>query len=338
MLRRWWLIPCALALSCGDPEPVGVVLDGERVQVLDMHLHPGDWDGVPPETQKFLADRFPWPFKLNPARLAEDLLSADGIVDELDAAGVDVGVLLAVYAPRTVGVTPNSLVVGAVSEHPDRLLGLASLRVDAWRTDRSKELTRLEDALGKPGMVGVKLAHAHMHFRMDDPEYFGIYEVAGRLGKPVYLHTGNSPFPGIAQDPQYTNPAFLEPAIVAHPQTIFILGHLGFDFVRDELGELDTCIDLARRYANVYLEPSALGSAGNDPDGEVLLTAFQRIKEGGVIDRVIYGSDGPQSPGFVSDYLQRTVTAMEGAGYDNDEIRAVLAGNFVRVFGAEAGQ
>jgi hypothetical protein len=338
MLRRWWLIPCALALTCGDAEPVGVVIDGERIPVIDMHLHPGDWDGVPPDTQEFLAERFPWPFKLNPGRLAETTLSADGIVRELDAAGVDVGVLFAVYAPRTVGIASNSLVISAVAEHPDRFLGLASLRVDDWRSDASKELSRLEDALGAPGMVGVKLAHAHMHFRMDDPEYFGIYEVAGRLGKPVYLHTGNSPFPGIAQAPEYTDPAYLEPAIAAFPQTIFILGHLGYDFVRDEIGELDTCIDLARRYPNVYLEPSALGSAGNDPDGEILLTAFERIKEGEVIDRVIYGSDGPQSPGFVSDYLQRTVTAMEGAEYDTEEIRAVLAGNFIKVFGAEAGR
>jgi len=338
MPRTWWLILCAFALTCGDPEPVGVVIDGEQIRVIDMHLHPGEWDGIPPETQAYLASRFPWPFNLRPRALADRLLSPDGIVDELDDAGIDRGVLLAVYAPRSVGVTPNSLVIADVDERPDRLLGLASLRVDDWRDNSSAELERLENALREPGMIGVKLAHAHMHFRIDAPEYFGIYEVAGRLGKPVYLHTGTSPFPGIALDRAYTDPAYLEPAIKAYPETIFILGHLGYDFVAAEEGALDTCVELAQRYGNVYLEPSALGSESNDPTGEVLDTAYARIKEGGVIDRVIYGSDGPQSPGFVADYLERSVAAMRRADYDVDEVRAVLSDNFLRVFGEAVGR
>jgi uncharacterized protein len=57
-----------------------------------------------------------------------------------------------------------------------------------------------------------------------------------------------------------------------------------------------------------------------------------RLREAGLVDRIIYGSDGPQSPGFVADYLDRTVAAMRRAGYTTDEMRAVLAGNFARVF------
>ncbi|MEZ4382592.1 MAG: amidohydrolase family protein [Nannocystaceae bacterium] len=338
-MPRWWP-PCALALaaalSCAD-EPVGVVLDGERIAVIDMHLHPGDWDAVPPETQEYLASRFPWPFNLRPDRLADEVLSPEGIVTELDRAGVDVGVLFAVYAPRTVGVATNELVKDGVDTFPRRLLGLASLRVDDWQNSGDAELERLEEALSQRGMIGVKLAHAHQHFRMDDPDYFGIYALAGALGKPVYLHTGSSPFPGIATDRAYTDPAYLEPAIAAYPQTIFILGHLGYDFINREIGELDTCIDLARRYPNVFLEPSALGSGASDPDGDQFTEVFTRMKEAGVVDRIIYGSDGPQRPGFVAEYLERTLTAMERADYTTAEIRAVLSGNFIRVFGAEVG-
>ncbi|MCB9565760.1 MAG: amidohydrolase [Myxococcales bacterium] len=339
MSRPWWLIPCALlGLTCGEGGGYGVDYDGTWIPVIDMHLHPGDWDAIPPETQTFLASRFPFPLNLRPDRTADQVLSATGIVGELDRGGVHVGVLFAVYAPRTVGVATNELVEAGVAEYPKRLLGFASLRVDDWASAGEGELDRLEEALAEPGMVGIKLAHAHMHFRMDDPSYFGIYELAGRLGKPVYLHTGSSSFPGIALEPAYTDPAYLEPAIAAHPQTIFILGHLGYDFVDHEIGELETCIELAHKYGNVYLEPSALGSEGADPSGENYPTILRRIREEGLVDRLIYGSDGPQSPGFVGEYLERTVTAMERAEFSADDARALLSGNFIKVFGAEAGQ
>ena len=118
----------------------------------------------------------------------------------------------------------------------------------------------------------------------------------------------------------------------AYPGAIFILGHLGYNFTDQQSGSLDACIHLAKTYPNVYLEPSALGSKGSDPTGENLKVAMQKLREAGLVDRIIYGSDGPQSPGFVKDYLSRTVTAMKASGYTADEAQAVLSGNFARVF------
>lgn len=324
--------------SCGDP-PLGVVVDGQRLAVVDMHLHPGEWDAIPPQTREFLASRFPFPFNSNPEGLASDILSAEGLVGELDDAGVSIGVLMAVYSPNTVGIASNELIEADLAARPDRFYGLASLRVDRWQTDAQAELDRLAQALAQPGMIGVKLAHAHMHFRMDDPAYDGIYALAGQLGKPVYLHTGTSPFPGTASEPPYTDPAYLERAIAEHPDTTFILGHLGYDFFAQRLEPgLSTCIALAERYANVYLEPSALGSKGSDPSGDNLPEAMRRMRDAGLVDRIIYGSDGPQSPGFARDYLERTVEAMRASGYSVDDMRAVLSGNFERVFAVTVPQ
>ena len=251
---------------------------------------------------------------------------------ELDKAGAAEGVLFAVYAPRSVGITTNETVIEHIDADPGRLWGLASLRVDRWRTDRDAELAALDAALDHPRMIGVKLAHAHQHFRMDDVDYFGIYDVAQAHNAPVYLHTGPSPFPGTSQDAPYTDPAFLEAAITRYPGVSFILGHLGFDFIHGDEGALETCIRLAKEHDNVFLEPSAFGSSSGDPDQVHLPHALARIREEGLVDRVIYGSDGPQSPGFVNTYAERTIHAMTEAGYSADEARAVLSGNFARVF------
>jgi len=328
------LLPFALLLVACTPG-LGVDYDGASIPVVDMHLHTGEWEDIPPATQRFLAERFPFPLGLDAEGTASGVLDPDGVVKELDKAGASQGVLLSVYAPRTVGITTNELVIEHVATRPERLFGLASLRVDRWSEERDAQLAALEDALEAPGMIGVKLAHAHMHFRMDDADYWGIYEVAAAAGAPVYIHTGPSPFPGTAQGAPYTDPTFLEAAIVAHPDTDFILGHLCFDFLEDDTDDLDHCLSLAGAYDNVFLEPSAMGSKGGDPDQVHLPHAMTRIREEGLVDKTIFGTDGPQSPGFVADYTERTLYAMEQAGYTTEEASAVMSGNFARVFGVE---
>lgn len=334
----WWGLGGLLLLcGCGDKGELGVVVQGRKMDVVDMHLHPGEWEKIPPATQRFLASRFPFPFGLDPESLASSVLTGKGILAELDKARVRVGVLFAVYAPKTVGITTNEFVISQLKTDPKRLVGLASLRVDRWEQEKEEQLKALRAALLSPGMVGIKLAHAHMHFRMDDPRYDGIFKLAGELDKPVYLHTGTSPFPGISQKVSSTNPAYFEETIKRHPKAKFILGHLGYDSIAKKHGFLADCLRLAKTYANVYLEPSALGSRSSDPDGAKLKEAMQKIRAQGSVDRVIYGSDGPQSPGFVKEYLERTITAMERAGYSLDEIEAVLGKNFLRVFNVPAG-
>lgn len=318
--------------ACGSSAR-GVEWDGKRLPVVDIHLHPGDWDHVPEDTRKFLASRFPFPLGVDAESSARATLSPESILSELDAAGIWGGGLFAIYAPRTVGVASNELVAEDLAYARDRYFGFASLRVDQWNTDRDAEIEQLKTTLSRPGFVGIKVAHAHQHFRMDEPSFYGIYEVSAATGKPVYLHTGTSPFPGTSQEPAYTDPAYLETAIQMFPQADFILGHLGYDFKEKRHAGLDTCIRLAKTYPNVFLEPSALGSASSDPTGENLKEAMRRMREAGVVDRIIYGSDGPQSPGFVKSYLERTVTAMRETGYSQQEAADVLAGNFARVFG-----
>jgi len=329
---RWCLVLIVPMLACGPP-PKGVDYRGARLAVIDMHLHTGTWGHIPEGTQSFLAERFPFPLGLRPESTAEDVLTGEAILGELDDAAISAGLLFAVYAPRSVGVATNGHVLEQRKADSKRLWGLASLPVDDWDSRGEDALAALSEALDNDAMVGIKLAHAHMHFRMDDPAYWSIYEVAAAHGAPVYLHTGPSPFPNTRREPEYTDPAWMEAAIEAHPGVDFLLGHMGYDFVNHQLGNVDKAIDLAVRYDNVWLEPSALGSAGSDPIGTNLPTLLTRARRAGVADRIVYGSDGPQSPGFVGDYLARTLEALDSADYSVDEARLALSGNASALFG-----
>ena len=325
----WSLVAC-------QSQELGVLYQGERIDVVDMHLHTGHWHGIGPSSQRFLAERFPHPIGLNAETIAEAQIQPAGILGELDKAGIRRSVLFAVYAPRTVGITSNENVIENTAADPERLFGFASLPVDSWDERSAEALAQLEQALQHPQMIGVKLAHTHMQFRMDDPAYYSIYSLAGSLNKPVYLHIGPTPFPGAAPEPQYTDPRYLREAIESHPETDFILGHLGFDFIGRKEGTLEDCLELAREFPNVWLEASAMGSETSDPEGEEMTHALTRIRQEGLTARFLYGSDGPQAPGFVDDYLTRSVEAMERAGWTLEEARAGLSGNFDRLFFGDA--
>jgi predicted TIM-barrel fold metal-dependent hydrolase len=327
----------AVTFGCGGggggPRTLGVeVTAGRRLPVVDMHLHTGEWDRIPPGAQQFLRNALPFPISLDPRSAVDSTLSTEGIRKQLDEAGIQHGVLFAVYAPHSVGVATNELVRARRDAAPDRFLALASTDVEGWAQHAATRLAALERALVDDRMIGIKLAHPHMRLGLGDPAIYGVYALAERLSAPVYVHIGNSPGPGVDNHHQNTDPRFFEDAIRRHPGCRFILGHVGYDFVGKTLGDLDTCLRLAAQYPNVFLEASALGSGASDPTGANLPEVYRRFKQDNLLDRVVYGSDGPQRPGFVRDYLDRTVAAMRRCGYTDDEMASVLSGNFERVF------
>jgi len=307
----------------------GIEINGERLTVVDLHLHTGEWDMMPPGFHERLTERVPTGFKWTMAPFANWMLKVDNILSQMDSAGVYGAGLFALYAPHTTGFAPNKYVSDRVMEASDRLWGFASIRMDDWNNEAEAELAAFEEALQMPGMRGVKLAHAHVQARLDDERYYPIYEIAGRLGKPMYLHTGSSPNPGTRYEPEYADPAYLEDAIRKHPDAIFILGHTGYDTRIKALTFVDSAVRLAQQYDNVYLEPGALGAHRGE---DVIDDFVQRMKNGNVLHKVIYGSDGVQFPGYVKSHLENYVNAMVRNGYSIAEMQMVLADNFARVF------
>ena len=320
----------ALTACSGKPDHMGVEVDGAYLPVIDMHLHTGNWEGSPPGFRDRLTGRVPTGFKWTMGPFVDWMLTGDNIVSQLDNSGISAAGVFAVYSPHTTGIASNEFTAGQVQADPSRLFPFGSIRVDNWNNDSAQQLEQFEADLINYNMSGIKIAHGHQQFRMDDPRYYGIYEIAGRLGKPMYLHTGTSPNPGTRTEAPYCDPAYLEEAIRMYPDAIFILGHTGYDSYNKALTYTDSSIRLAAMYPNVYMEPGALGA---DRAEEVVHDFVRKVKEAGVIDKMIYGSDGPQMPGYMGKHLEAYVNAMKDEGYTTDEMRLVLADNYVRVFG-----
>lgn len=328
------LAAVALLSACTEPpEKFGIVVDGTRIQVVDVHTHTGTWENTPPGFRLRLAERVPTGFRWTMPFLTDLNLGAGNILAQMNAGGIYGAGVFATIAPHTTGVATSEFASQTVAGNEDRLYAFASIRVDRWNEDSEAQLEKFEsDLRDLPGVKGVKLAHAHAQYRFDDERFYDIYEIAGRYNKPIYLHSGTSPNPGTRYEPEFSDPAYLEEAINMYPDTIFILGHTGYDSKERALTYTDSAIRLAQEYPNVYVEPGALGAHR----AELVIDDFvTRLKDGNVLHKVIYGSDGVQFPGYLKSHLEAYVAAMQRNGYTVDEMAQVLSGNFSRVFGIE---
>ena len=312
-----------------DTVTYGITVDGVDIDIIDMHLHTGTWEALTEPYKERYSERVPKPFKFLMSGLLGSGLTSEGILKQMDNAGIRRGGVFAVYSPDTTGIASNKFLHEQIKDQPERMFGFYSIRTDHWNIDSEMQLEKLEADLIKYNANGIKLAHAHQQMRLDDKRFDGIYEIAGRLDKPLYIHTGTSPNPYTRREPPYVDPLYLEESIIKYPDAKFILGHSGYDSAEVKLTYLKSCIELAKKYDNVFLEPGALGAR---KASEILPEYLKIIKEEGLIEKVIYGSDGPQFPGYTASHLNNFLEAMEVNEYSPMEIKSLLQTNFENLF------
>jgi hypothetical protein len=124
-----------------------------------------------------------------------------GRIAAMDAAGIDVQILSnvpgveAVELPQAVELArqANDAVVAAVTEHPGRFLGFATLPM----RDPQAAVAELERTVGDHGFVGA-LINGHVDGRyLDDQFFWPVFEAAEALRVPIYLHPTVPPQPVI---------------------------------------------------------------------------------------------------------------------------------------------
>ena len=331
--------------------------EGEKYEVVDAHLHTGKINAQIPEGMAFLVSQIPTLAQLYfPGTTPQVLDPYDpfqGIKEHTRAAGVAHAAILATYTHHTVGYAPNreleEKLVDPRNISPDGrpwAWGMASINYEGFEDPEVSE-SRLEALSGYfeeyPELfVGIKLAHAHQAVSFEDPIYLGVYDVAAEYEVPVLLHTGFSPFPNTKSEPEFYDPQSLESTIEAYDgdhgmgRVDFVLSHIG----QGDARAIERSLQLAETYDNVWLELSAINRPllidedGNPTDDGTLMHEYviAEIKKRGIIDRLIFATDGPQYFGKVHSYLDLMAQTMKKAEYTPAEMRAVFSENFYRCF------
>lgn len=170
---------------------------------------------------------------------------------------------------------------------------------------REEELRRLEGELARPRCVGVKIYLGYDRCYPSDECFRSVYELAGKYGKAVVFHTGDTA--GTRGKVKYAHPLGVDEAAVDFPDTRFVLAHCGNPWIVD-------AIEVAAKNPNAFLDLSGLAVGNFDPDElferyrsywEYLRMWIDYLSDD---SKIMYGSDWPlvNIPAYIA-LLRRVV-------------------------------
>jgi hypothetical protein len=226
----------------------------------------------------------------------------------MDAAGVNIGLASAWYAPEG-DLISNDEVHGFVQSYPDRLVGIASANI-ARPMEAVKEVRRCVRDLG---FKGVRIIPWLWGLPPDDRRYYPVYAECVELGVPFCLQTGHTG-PLRPSEPGRPIP-YLDNVALEFPELKIVAGHIGYPWTAE-------MISLARKYENVFIDTSAY-TAQRYPAELV-----EYMKSGGR-KKVLFGTNYPMiMPG-------KCLEGLDNLGLDDEAKEMFLCQNAARVFGLE---
>ncbi len=313
-----------------------VTIDGEKFEVIDIHLHVGEFGVMPIDGKKFVSSVIGTGTLYLPAII--DHVSTPygenlGIKGNMEMSGFDRGLLLGVYT-HTIGYATNSYLEELlIDEKNDNgkgeklFYGLASVNFDGYDEPGVSDirLEALESYFAqRPDLfVGLKFAHAHSGIPFDSVLEQNVYEVAAKYSKPVLLHTGFSPFPGSKDTVEYYDPIYMEEAVARYDglkddgtpdetekRVNFVFAHSG----SGDKQAIKHVFELLKKYPNTYIDLSAIkGAFKKDINGAIIPEEERESEEGydKEFGQVLYILNLVKQEGFVD----RAIYSSDGPQY-----------------------
>jgi len=270
---------------------------------VDTHLHLSRW----------------WP-DIRATGYRTDLdFTVEGLLREMDAAGIGQGILIQVNDAPTV---EKGLIEarGLVAQSHGRLRLVSTVDPTKGPKAVADQIARWEKV---PELTGIKLFPGYNPFYPHDRRLDPVYEYAQRRKLPVLIHTGDT-LDSLALV-KYARPIEVDEVAVRFREVPFVLCHFGNPWV-------DEAAEIVYKNPNVYADTSGLLAHPSHPlfDRMVQLCR-QRVLEGilmvGATNRILYGSDWPLID------LKVALALITGLELSERDRAAILGGNARRLFG-----
>jgi len=303
--------------------------------IIDIHTHLSDYDSVAQPFWDAWAElgalRINRPLEKVQKRLPEFWdISGDMIVKDMDAAGIDKSVLLAIDwglarhlgEPKLSIEEINRVFADVADKYPQRLIAFAG--IDPRRNKAAEMVGRF---LKEWGMKGIKL-HSAAGFYPNDKACYPIYEKALEYEVPVLLHTGEVLKPLYFK---YCQPIYVQQVAMDFPDLPIILAHTGGCWYSE-------AVAICNNSMNVYLDLSLWQRRLLRP--LEFYRALRTLLDSVPWQRVLFGSDYPYLKLLINQ--ERWVKALteipdsvkeQGIEFTDEEIAGILGGNAAEILG-----
>ena len=199
------------------------------------------------------------------------------------------------FRARHVGVlVPNEYVAEYVQQHPEKLIGFAS--VDPQDPDA---LDQLDDAVQRLKLRGLKMGPIYQNVAPTESRFRAIMKRCEELRIPVLIHQGTTFCANVSLE--IAQPILLQPLALEFPRLRMVIAHMGHPWI-------DETMVLIRKNRNFFADISALYYRPWQ-----FYNALISAKEYGVLDRLFFGSDYPfTTPQSTMDALRKVNTMADG--------------------------
>jgi predicted TIM-barrel fold metal-dependent hydrolase len=232
-------------------------------------------------------------------------LGPDAMVEQMDAAGIDVVMLSAWHRPGT-WVFSNDDVAEFTRRHPRRFAGLAA--VDLERPVAA--VRELERAVSELGFKGLRVIPWLWNRPPNDRLYYPLYVKCIELDVPFCTQVGHTG-PLMPSEPGRPVP-YLDEVALTFPELRVVAGHIGVPWTEEMLG-------LAWKHENVFIDTSAHLPRYYPPQLIHFMKTYGR-------DKVLFGTNFPQLS------LAKCVEQAKALDLPEEAARAFFAGNARKVF------
>jgi len=259
--------------------------------VLDAHCHVASTRFIPPAFYEGLCRNVAVRLAANGAtRSIPDLMEmyakssqdheADGLVGEMDSAGIHQAVLL---LPDFTFVMKSELTIAEMwerhhaiqSRHAGRFFVFGGVD-PRWGADG---VALFEKGVRDYGFRGLKL-YPPCGYSPSDRSLYPYYEICRQHRLPVLMHVGpTSP----ALDFSFGHPGLVEAAARDFPEVDFILAH-------GAVNHVDACTSLCAYRPNVYLDISAFLGSTHPGGWQAALAELFRMN---LNHKILFGTDWP---------------------------------------------
>lgn len=232
-------------------------------------------------------------------------MSAADLVESMDLFGVD---QCCISSPVTSSNAPprdvrrnNDEVLGAMQQHPERILGYCFLN-PGYAREAQEEISR---CVVDGGMIGVKLYHQYC---INEPVQFPVIERCIDLGVPILMHAGYPAAPELReQQPRLSTADHFADVARRYPEALLICGHIGGG------GDWERQIKGLREAPSVHLDTS-----GSVFDAGMIERCVRDLGA----DRLLFGCDMSMEQGLGKILGARLTERQRGR---------ILSGNFLRI-------
>jgi len=203
-------------------------------------------------------------------------LSTELMLQEMDQAGIGLGVIPGRVTNPSFGVVPNEDIDAFLADHPGRFLGMAG--IDPLQSDA---LFQIEKWVVKGGMKGIVMEPGVLSEPLyaDDRKIYPIYEYCQSHDILVTIMVGGSAGPDVT----YSMPTAVDHIAVAFPRLRLLIYHGGWPWAAQ-------MIHVAMRRGNIYLSPDMYMI--NTPGCQDFITAINYT----LPDKIVFGTAYPFVP------------------------------------------